>query len=75
LAQGLLPELEKAAGSVINISSIHARLTKKDFVAYDNSKAAISGMTRAMAVDLGPRVRVNSIEPAAIETDMLKSRV
>jgi NAD(P)-dependent dehydrogenase (short-subunit alcohol dehydrogenase family) len=73
LAQGLLPELEKAAGSVINISSIHARLTKKDFVAYDNSKAAISGMTRAMAVDLGPRVRVNSIEPAAIETDMLKA--
>lgn len=73
LAQGLLPKLEAAGGSVINISSIHARLTKAHFVAYATSKAALSGMTRAMAVDLGGRVRVNAIEPAAIATDMLKA--
>lgn len=72
-AQAFLPELEAAAGSVLNISSIHARLTKPGFVAYATSKAALSGMTRAMAVDLGPRVRVNAIEPAAIGTDMLKA--
>jgi NAD(P)-dependent dehydrogenase (short-subunit alcohol dehydrogenase family) len=71
--QALLPALERAKGSVVNISSIHARLTKKNFVAYATSKAALSGMTRALAVDLGPRVRVNAIEPAAIETDMLKA--
>ena len=71
LVQGLLPELEVAQGSVVNISSIHAKLTKRNFVAYATSKAALSGMTRAMAVDLGPRVRVNAIEPAAIETEML----
>jgi NAD(P)-dependent dehydrogenase (short-subunit alcohol dehydrogenase family) len=62
-----------AKGCVINISSIHARLTKPNFVAYATSKAALSGMTRAMAVDLGGRVRVNAIEPAAISTDMLKA--
>lgn len=73
LTQGLLPQLEAAGGSVINISSIHARLTKANFVAYATSKAALSGMTRAMAVDLGGRVRVNAIEPAAIATDMLKA--
>lgn len=73
LVQGLLPRLEKAAGAVINISSIHARLTKANFVAYATSKAALSGMTRAMAVDLGGRVRVNAIEPAAIATEMLKA--
>jgi NAD(P)-dependent dehydrogenase (short-subunit alcohol dehydrogenase family) len=73
LTQGLLPQLEAAGGSVINISSIHARLTKAGFVAYATSKAALSGMTRAMAVDLGNRVRVNAIEPAAISTDMLKA--
>jgi NAD(P)-dependent dehydrogenase (short-subunit alcohol dehydrogenase family) len=73
LTQGLLPELELGEGSVINISSIHARLTKANFVAYATSKAALSGMTRAMAVDLGGRVRVNAIEPAAIATDMLKA--
>ena len=72
-AQALLPALEAAKGSVVNISSIHARLTKKNFVAYATSKAALSGMTRAMAVDLGGRVRVNAIEPAAIATAMLKA--
>jgi len=71
--QALLSQLEAAQGSVVNISSIHAKLTKKNFVAYATSKAALSGMTRAMAVDLGPRVRVNAIEPAAIETEMLKA--
>lgn len=76
LAQAFLPELEAPSdegASVINIGSIHARLTKKDFVAYATSKAALAGMTRAMAVDLGPRVRVNAIELGAIETDMLKA--
>lgn len=71
--QALLPALERAGGSVVNVSSIHARLTKKNFVAYATSKAALSGLTRAMAVDLQGRVRVNAIEPAAIETDMLKA--
>jgi NAD(P)-dependent dehydrogenase (short-subunit alcohol dehydrogenase family) len=69
--QALLPELEQASGAVVNISSIHARLTKPQFVAYATSKAALSGMTRAMAQDLRGRVRVNAIEPAAIATDML----
>lgn len=71
LAQAFISELEACKGAVVNISSIHAKLTKKNFVAYATSKAALSGMTRAMAVDLGARVRVNAIEPAAIETDML----
>lgn len=73
LTQGLLPQLEAADECVINISSIHARLTKANLVAYATSKAALSGMTRAMAVDLGGRVRVNAIEPAGIATDMLKA--
>jgi len=72
LTQALLPELEAAKGCVVNIGSIHARLTKKNFVAYATSKAALAGMTRALAVDIGPRVRINAIEPAAIETAMLK---
>jgi NAD(P)-dependent dehydrogenase (short-subunit alcohol dehydrogenase family) len=69
--QALLPLLEAAGGCVVNISSIHARLTKRGFVAYATSKAALSGMTRAMAVDVGDRIRINAIEPAAIETPML----
>lgn len=72
LTQVFLRELEASKGCVINIGSIHSRLTKKNFVAYATSKAALAGMTRALAVDLGPRVRINGIEPGAIETPMLK---
>lgn len=73
LAQTFLPELEAAQGSVINIASIHAQLTKPGFVVYATTKAALAGMTRALAVDLGPRVRVNAICPAAISTPMLEA--
>lgn len=69
--QALLPALEGVGGCVVNVSSIHARLTKRNFVAYATSKAALSGMTRALAVDVGGRVRVNAVEPAAIATEML----
>lgn len=73
LAQALLPRLEKSHGAVVNISSIHEKLTKSGFVAYATSKSALSGLTRAMAVDLGSRVRVNAICPAAINTPMLEA--
>jgi NAD(P)-dependent dehydrogenase (short-subunit alcohol dehydrogenase family) len=71
LSQALLPELKAGRGSILNIASIHASLTKPGFVAYATSKSALVGMTRAMAVDLGPRVRVNAILPAAVATPML----
>jgi NAD(P)-dependent dehydrogenase (short-subunit alcohol dehydrogenase family) len=73
LAQLFLPQLEASRGAIVNISSIHEKLTKPGFVAYATSKAALSGLTRAMAVDLGPRVRVNAICPAAIHTPMLEA--
>jgi NAD(P)-dependent dehydrogenase (short-subunit alcohol dehydrogenase family) len=73
LAQAFLPELEANQGSVVNIASIHAQLTKPGFVVYATTKAALSGLTRALAVDLGSRVRVNAICPAAIATPMLEA--
>ena len=71
LIQGLLPELKRARGSVVNIASVHAQLTKPGFTAYATSKAALVGMTRSLAVDLAGSVRVNCINPAATETPML----
>ena len=73
LTQALLGELERGRGSVVNIGSIHAALTKSGFACYATSKAAIVGMTRALAVELGGRVRVNAVCPAAIGTPMLTS--
>lgn len=73
MSQALLPHLREAKGSILNIGSVHAQATKKRFVAYATSKAALHGLTRALAVDLGPQVRVNCLAPAAIATDMLKA--
>jgi NAD(P)-dependent dehydrogenase (short-subunit alcohol dehydrogenase family) len=71
LTQALLQYLERAGGSVVNIGSVHATATKPGFVCYATSKAALVGLTRALAVDLGGRVRVNAINPAAVATPML----
>jgi NAD(P)-dependent dehydrogenase (short-subunit alcohol dehydrogenase family) len=71
LVQAFLGDLETASGVVINIGSVHAQATKPEFVSYATSKAAIHGLTRALAVDLGPRLRVVCIAPAAVATPML----
>ena len=72
LSQALLPELESVHGCIINISSIHAMLSKPSYTCYATSKAALSGLTRCMAIELGGRVRVNAIAPAAVATPMLR---
>ena len=71
LAKTFLSDLEKSSGSILNIGSVHAQATKPGFAAYATSKAALHGLTRALAVDLGPKVRVNTIAPAATATPML----
>lgn len=71
IAQGMLRELEAAGGAIINVGSIHAQQTKPGFAAYATSKAALVGLTRALAVELGGRVRVNAVCPAAVATPML----
>lgn len=73
LSQWAIPILRSNSGNIINISSIHQSLTKPEFVSYATSKSALVGLTKAMAVDLKGQVRVNSISPAAIETDMLRA--
>lgn len=73
LSQALLPRLAAARGSILHIGSIHGRLTKPGFVSYATSKTALEGLTRAMAIDLGPAVRVNALAPAATATEMLEA--
>lgn len=72
LSQLFLDDLKSNTGSIINISSIHAHQSKRSFVAYATSKSALSSLTRNMATDLAGTVRVNAIEPAAIDTEMLR---
>lgn len=72
LSKICLSSLKATAGMIVNIGSVHANQTKKQFVAYATSKGALQTMTKAMAVDVGCSVRVNMVAPAAINTDMLR---
>lgn len=68
-----LPHLRRGNGCVVNISSIHARLTKPDFLAYATSKSAMSGLTRSMSLEIGADIPVFGIEPGAVDTQMLRA--
>lgn len=72
LSQFFLSRLVTSKGSIINIASIHQQLTKKRFIAYATSKSALVGLGKALSVDLQGKVRVNTISPAAIDTQMLR---
>jgi 7-alpha-hydroxysteroid dehydrogenase len=63
---------ETGGGSVVNISSRAASMVQTAFVAYGASKAALNMMTRNIAAELAPKVRINAIESGGIETDALK---
>ena len=58
-------------GSVVNVASAIGRLVDRGFVAYGTAKGALIHMTRLIAVDLAPRIRVNVVAPGAIETEAL----
>lgn len=60
-------------GSVINIGSIHASQSKKDFIIYATTKGAIKTLTQNLSLELAPDIMVNCIAPAAIDTPMLKA--
>lgn len=59
------------SASVVNIGSIHRKLTKPGFVAYATTKSALASLTKGLALDYGNRFRINCIEPASVETPML----
>lgn len=71
LAQLFLPELQGNHGTIINVGSVHAKATKREFVTYATSKGALHSLTKAMAVDLGDNPRVLCVAPAAVATQML----
>ena len=73
IARALMPELEAAKGSIVNVTSIAgSRVHPFAGVAYAASKAALAALTREMAHEFGPRgVRANAIAPGEIETSIL----
>lgn len=63
--------LDNDGGSIVNIASIMGRVRERGFVGYGTAKAAMIHMTRLMAADLAPRIRVNAIAVGSVATSAL----
>jgi pteridine reductase len=66
LTQAAAPHLCATRGAVVNLTDIHAERPLREHAVYGMSKAALAYMTRALALELAPDVRVNAIAPGAI---------
>lgn len=66
LIQGLLPALNKGGGTIVNIIDVHATHPLRNFNAYCAAKAGLASLTRSLAVELAPNIRVNGVAPGAI---------
>lgn len=71
--KSVAPLMRKSGGSIINISSVVGTLGTEFNFAYSVSKQAVLMLTKAAAVSLAPEIRVNTIIPGGIDTDMLRA--
>ena len=66
LSQAAAPHLRENGGSIVNIVDIHAQRPLRDHTLYGSAKAALAMLTRSLAKDLAPHIRVNGVSPGAI---------
>ena len=66
IAQQAAPELAKQEGAIVNVVDIHADRPLKGYPVYTIAKAGLAALTRSLALELAPRVRVNGVSPGAI---------
>jgi 7-alpha-hydroxysteroid dehydrogenase len=73
LSKAAIPHmLAGDGGAIVNISSTMGRVRERGFVAYGTAKAALAHMTRLMAADCAPRIRVNAIAVGSVATSALE---
>jgi pteridine reductase len=67
IAQEAAPELAKNGGSIVNVVDIHAERPLKGYPVYSIAKGGLAALTRSLALELAPAVRVNGVAPGAIQ--------
>jgi pteridine reductase len=67
LAQAAAPHLTAAGGCIVNITDVHAERPLKGFPVYCAAKGGLLNLTRSLAIELAPAVRVNAVAPGPIE--------
>jgi NAD(P)-dependent dehydrogenase (short-subunit alcohol dehydrogenase family) len=74
VARAVLPAMIAAKkGSIVNIASVHADMTYKGMFPYAAAKSGLVGLTRSMALEVGPhQIRVNALSPGYTETFLVK---
>ncbi len=76
VARACVPLIQaRGGGAIVNTASVQAFASQSSVAAYTTSKHAVLGLTRSMAVDLAPAIRVNCVCPGAVDTPMLRSVV
>lgn len=70
LVRAALPELQANRGSVVNVSSVGGVLAMPGRAYYGASKAALNSLTRSLAMELAPNVRVNAVLPGPVHTGL-----
>ena len=66
LAQAAAPHLRATRGAIVNLADIHGERPLRDHAVYGMAKAALLMLTRALALELAPAVRVNAVAPGAV---------
>jgi pteridine reductase len=67
LSQAAAPHLSAAGGCIVNITDVHAERPLKGFPVYCAAKGGLLNLTRSLAIELAPAVRVNAVAPGPIE--------
>lgn len=66
LSQAAAPYLKIQQGCIVNIIDIHVELPLKDYIIYNAAKGGLSALTRSLALELAPEVRVNGVSPGPV---------